>query len=396
MQLRPRLFLEGNLFVDVQPGTPSADELDSGSVIPLEQTSISVQFDQVLTSLQKPVREDLQAFLKEFGTALCGANPPDDGCEPARAARASASPSAPRPPPTATRAQVNEALLGTEPGDLAGFIRNLGTTVAALDRNQEQLKDFITNFRIVTGSFAAEDEALEQAIAELDPRRCAEGRPALAKLNDAPSRRCARSPARRCPASRPRTRPSTTPTRGSASFASSSPSPSCAAWSRTCARRSRASRALAKATHPVPRGVPLALLLLQRGGHPVGQHRRALGRTASDADAPVYKHTGYGLTGVAGESRSGDANGQWFRVLGGGGTNTVSFTTGVGPTSPASCPFDADSAPSPPSRPRPRPRSAPTSLRDPGAAQPEHRRSAPSRSAGRGTEPTVRRARRHR
>jgi hypothetical protein len=44
-------------------------------------------------------------------------------------------------------------------------------------------------------------------------------------------------------------------------------------------------------------------------------------------DDPVYKQTGYGLVGVGGESRSGDAQGQWFRVLGGGGTNTVSFAT---------------------------------------------------------------------
>src|SRR3954470_17397420 len=34
MQLRPRLFLEGNLFVDLHPGSPSAAELKSGSVIP--------------------------------------------------------------------------------------------------------------------------------------------------------------------------------------------------------------------------------------------------------------------------------------------------------------------------------------------------------------------------
>ena len=46
-----------------------------------------------------------------------------------------------------------------------------------------------------------------------------------------------------------------------------------------------------------------------------------------DATAPaaaeVYQETAYGLAGVAGESRSGDANGQYFRVLGGGGTNTI-------------------------------------------------------------------------
>jgi len=46
----------------------------------------------------------------------------------------------------------------------------------------------------------------------------------------------------------------------------------------------------------------------------------------SDSDpaaGKVYQETAYGFTGVAGESRSGDANGQEFRVLGGGGPNTI-------------------------------------------------------------------------
>ena len=70
LQLRPRLFLEGNLFVDLHPGSPGAPELRSGSVVPETQTSASVQLDQVLSTLQAPVREDLQIFLKEFGGAL--------------------------------------------------------------------------------------------------------------------------------------------------------------------------------------------------------------------------------------------------------------------------------------------------------------------------------------
>jgi hypothetical protein len=41
------------------------------------------------------------------------------------------------------------------------------------------------------------------------------------------------------------------------------------------------------------------------------------------AAGKVYQETAYGFTGVAGESRSGDANGQEFRVLGGGGSNTI-------------------------------------------------------------------------
>ncbi|MFX7306657.1 hypothetical protein ABTI71_19270, partial [Acinetobacter baumannii] len=38
---------------------------------------------------------------------------------------------------------------------------------------------------------------------------------------------------------------------------------------------------------------------------------------------PVYKETAYGLAGLNGESRSQDANGQYIRVAGGGGTNTI-------------------------------------------------------------------------
>jgi len=39
---------------------------------------------------------------------------------------------------------------------------------------------------------------------------------------------------------------------------------------------------------------------------------------------PVYKQTGYGLAGIGGESRSGDANGQYIRVGAGSGNNIIS------------------------------------------------------------------------
>jgi hypothetical protein len=38
--------------------------------------------------------------------------------------------------------------------------------------------------------------------------------------------------------------------------------------------------------------------------------------------ATVYEETGYGLVGIGGESRSGDANGEYIRVEAGGGANT--------------------------------------------------------------------------
>ncbi|CAN5567704.1 hypothetical protein BH20ACT15_BH20ACT15_01710 [soil metagenome] len=323
LQLRPRLFLEGNLFVDLRPGTPGGEELESGSVIPLEQTSVSVQLDQVLTSLQKPTRENLQIFLEEFGTALCGDQPSDAGC--ATGAGGNGLRESFRTSPDAYRytAEVNEALLGTEPGDLVGVVRNLGTTVEALDRNREQLKDLVTNFRIVTGSFAAEDEALEQAIAELDPA-LAEGRPALAKLNGA------------LPQLRAFSR-EILPGVRSANSALDDANPFIRQLRAAVAKPEL--RGLVKDLRPT---IP-SLARLASESRPFLEESRSLAScfssvvipwadttvpAASENPAdwnPVYKNTGYGLAGLAGESRAGDANGQYFRVLGGGGTNTISI-----------------------------------------------------------------------
>src|SRR4051794_37030894 len=49
VKIRPRIFLEGNFFVDLRPGTPSAPTLDDNDrPLPPTQTSSPVQLDQVL------------------------------------------------------------------------------------------------------------------------------------------------------------------------------------------------------------------------------------------------------------------------------------------------------------------------------------------------------------
>ncbi len=103
-KLRPRLFLEGNYFVDLHPGSPNAPETSEDHTFPINQTSYSVQLDQVLTTLQGDVRDR-----------------PPDVPQPARQRarqgrrrrRASTSSTAPRRPACKYTSQVNEALLGT-------------------------------------------------------------------------------------------------------------------------------------------------------------------------------------------------------------------------------------------------------------------------------------------
>jgi len=52
------------------------------------------------------------------------------------------------------------------------------------------------------------------------------------------------------------------------------------------------------------------------------------------AEGKVYEEAPKPLPGLSGESRSGDANGQWFRALAAGGKNLVTFKPGVFGTTP--------------------------------------------------------------
>jgi ABC-type transporter Mla subunit MlaD len=68
--IRPRIFLEGNFFVDIQPGTPNTPKLGDGDTIPIQQTRTPVQLDQILGALQADTRSNLSVLLQEYSHAL--------------------------------------------------------------------------------------------------------------------------------------------------------------------------------------------------------------------------------------------------------------------------------------------------------------------------------------
>ena len=90
------------------------------------------------------------------------------------------------------------------------------------------------------------------------------------------------------------------------------------------------------------------------------------------AEGKVYEEAPKPLPGLAGESRSADANGQWFRVLAAGGKNLVTLKPGVFATTPE--PLLGANPPKPKSRP---PLNADVAVRDPAAAGPAHDPAAP-------------------
>ena len=174
-QIRSRIFLEGNFFVDIQPGSPSTGELDDGSTLPITQTASTVTLPDILDVLDSDVRGDLQTFLHEYGTvALQGGG--------AKAFNR-ASPSF--KPAYRYGALMNDALLGVDPDrDVQRLLRGQQRTFAALSANPDALKELVTDLNTTAGAIAAEDSALEAAVPALrDTLR--EGYPALGELNAA-------------------------------------------------------------------------------------------------------------------------------------------------------------------------------------------------------------------
>ncbi|MEJ7788757.1 MAG: MlaD family protein [Thermoleophilaceae bacterium] len=175
LKVRPRVFLEGNFFVDLKPGSPSARVLETeDDPIPVTQTAAPVQFGDLLAALQTDTRADLQVFLKEYSQGLAGKGAAGFNQSFKNGKEAFKS-----------TAIASEATLGQDPTkDLQRVLKGQQETFAALVRDEESLKDLVTNLRVTAGKFASEDLALEASLPALQ-RTLRVGSPALASLNSA-------------------------------------------------------------------------------------------------------------------------------------------------------------------------------------------------------------------
>jgi virulence factor Mce-like protein len=198
-KIRPRIFLEGNFFIELDPGTSSAPELDDDEMIPAAQTAGTVQLDEVLTSLQSDTRADLQKLLQGYGDSLNGEPLPGEDADQEPMTRGQTAAESLNDSldtaPDALRgiAIVNDATLGTELHDLSNLVIGQSRISEALAAKEEQLKDFVTNFNRTVAAFAAEDDNLRQTI-RLLPEVLEQANPALDNLNAAfpPTRAFAR------------------------------------------------------------------------------------------------------------------------------------------------------------------------------------------------------------
>jgi len=173
LKIRPRLFLEGNWFIELQPGSPSAKTVSSGYTVPVAQTSDPVQLDQVLDALNTDTRANLQSFLINYGEALtrkpeapenAEQEPEVRGLNAAQALNKTYDHSSP-----ALRggAVIDQAITGTEPHDLSKLIASIGKVTAALNVHEQDLSELIPNFNTFFAALAQQSTSLTTLVGEL-------------------------------------------------------------------------------------------------------------------------------------------------------------------------------------------------------------------------------------
>ncbi len=327
--IRPRIFLEGNFFIDLDPGSPSAPEMSDKATIPVTRTSTAVQLDQVLTAFQQPERVNLQRLLIGLGTALTHQpTPAEDQTQDPEVQGESAATALNQTfdyGATASRgsAIVNEALLGERPDDLSQLLVGGNRIFKTLASRESQLQGLISNFDTFTGALAAQANNLSESIALLAPTLDTTKR-SLVDLNAAlPALRGYAIAARPGIAELPATIKAGLP------------------WLKQ-AKPLLSKRELGGIASLLARGVPqlnnstqatLGLLpQLTKFNRCVTHNLIPAGNVVLNdqfgpynfsSGQPNYREFFYATTGVAGESQNFDANGPYVRFQPGGGTVTV-------------------------------------------------------------------------
>lgn len=337
LKIRPRIFLEGNFFVDLKPGTPSAPALSDNDTVAITQTATPVQLDQVLTALQQPTREDLQTLLQNLGGALTDKPTPAQNADQDRIDRGKTAAQALNQAldysPAALRDSsiVNQALLGTSPGDLPRLIRSLGTVSGALNANENQLRDFLTNFNTTLGTFASQSNNLEAAVGLLGPTLTNANKALVSLNNSFPATRTfalelipgtEQTPAT-IEAALPwiaQTKPLVGPAELGGLVKTLQPTTA------SLASITASSTGLAKQSDLLSKCQTQVFL-------PTGDIKVKEGAFSSGTEN--YKEFFYGLVGLSGEGQGFDGNGQYVRFQPGGGVYPVKTPPfGTGPVPP--------------------------------------------------------------
>ena len=174
-KIRSRIFLEGNFYIELAPGTPSSPTLNPGATLPASHTSGPVQLDRVLAILNVNARTNLQTLLRGLGAALDTTGTPAENAQQdpitrnltgGQALNLSLKYSADA---FQASSMVNQALLGTQPHDLSGVVAGNAHVFRGLAAAGDSLSGFVTTFNATMAALAARQQELAQTISLLPP-----------------------------------------------------------------------------------------------------------------------------------------------------------------------------------------------------------------------------------
>ena len=164
--LRPRTPLK-DMYIQIVPGSRDAPAAREDSVIPIQNTSTDVDFDEILSTFDERTREYLTLLVEGTGSGL-----KDRGRGLAEVFE--------RFGPTVTDLRrVNEAV-GREEGALRRLITSIAELNGELARDPDALAELVDASAATFTAFASEDDRLQETLSELPPTL----RQATRTLND--------------------------------------------------------------------------------------------------------------------------------------------------------------------------------------------------------------------
>lgn len=331
LKIRPRLFLEGNFFVELEPGEPNSPEMENGGTIPLSATAVPVQMDQFFSSLRADTRKALQETIDGLGDGFGGKpSAADDADQDPAVVGLTAGQSLNRTLNTSAQslrggAVVAESLQGQNRGDLAKLFAGVGDVTSQIAAADPNLLDLVRNFNGAMEGLGRNDEALKATIEKLG-LTAQTGRVAFTAFNQAiPPLRGATQDLTRAMEVTPGVVNASTPW-----LQQAKPLLSDAELGGLLDDLSPATRNLAKLTNESRRLVPVTNdfsqcmndVFLPTAMIPVEDG-------ALSAGVPNYKEFWYALPGMAGGAGAFDGNGQMMRAQAIGGATPIKTGWGV-------------------------------------------------------------------
>ena len=147
--------LLGTKFIELVPGPANSGTLDKNSVIPSNKTTSPVDFDQFLSSFNKPTRDGISTLIKELGAATDGRGEDINGL----------------------LTDLNQLSVQSVPdlqtfADRSDHINNILITAADVTQNladnRQHLANVFTNFNQVLSTISANDPGFRKFIHEGD------------------------------------------------------------------------------------------------------------------------------------------------------------------------------------------------------------------------------------